>query len=238
VARLRRLGAQRVTLKTGAYPMRELAMALKWSSDAGIDLLTIDGASGGTGMSPWRMMVEWGVPTVYLEAMTYALCDKLAARGAYVPDIAFGGGLSTEDHLFKVMAMGAPYVKAVCLGRAIMIPGMVGKNIGLWLKEGKLPRTVSQFGDSVEQIFVTYETLKDRFGEEVKDLPLGAVGWYTFVDKLKIGLQQLMAGSRNFRLATIGRRDLMALTREAAEVTGIPYVMDAYREEAEAIIAG
>jgi len=115
---------------------------------------------------------------------------------------------------------------------------MVGKNIGLWLKEGKLPRTVSQFGDSVEQIFVTYETLKDRFGEEVKDLPLGAVGWYTFVDKLKIGLQQLMAGSRNFRLATIGRRDLMALTREAAEVTGIPYVMDAYREEAEAIIAG
>ncbi len=45
VERLRGLGAKRVTLKTGAYPMRELAMALKWSSDAGIDLLTIDGAS-------------------------------------------------------------------------------------------------------------------------------------------------------------------------------------------------
>ena len=30
----------------------------------------------------------------------------------------------------------------------------------------------------------------------------------------------------------------MALTREAEDVTGIPYVMDAYREEAEAIIAG
>ena len=40
--RLRALGAKRVTLKTGAYPMRELAMALKWSSDAGIDLLTVD----------------------------------------------------------------------------------------------------------------------------------------------------------------------------------------------------
>ena len=63
-----------------------------------------------------------------------------------MPDIAIGGGLSTEDHMFKVLAMGAPYVKAVCLGRAIMIPGMVGKNIGKWLKEGKLPRTVSQFG--------------------------------------------------------------------------------------------
>lgn len=176
VDRLRGLGAKRVTLKTGAYPMRELAMALKWSSDAGIDLLTIDGASGGTGMSPWRMMVEWGVPTVYLEAMTYDLCNKLAERGAYVPDLAIGGGLSTEDHMFKVLAMGAPYVTAVCLGRAIMIPGMVGKNIGMWLKEGKLPRTVSQFGDSIEEIFVTYETLKERFGDEVNELPLGAVG--------------------------------------------------------------
>jgi len=238
VARLRSLGAKRVTLKTGAYPMRELAMALRWSSDAGIDLLTIDGASGGTGMSPWRMMVEWGVPTVYLEAMTYDLCSRLAARGAYVPDIAFGGGLSSEDHLFKVIALGAPYVKAVCLGRAIMIPGMVGKNIGQWLQEGKLPRTVAQYGDSVEEIFVTYETLKERFGREVEDLPLGAIGWYTYVDKLRVGLQQLMAGSRNFRLSTISRQDIMSLTREAAEVTGVSFVMDAYRDEAEAIIAG
>ncbi len=63
VERVRKLGAKRVTLKTGAYPMRELAMAIKWSSDAKLDLLTVDGAPGGTGMSPWRMMEEWGVPT-------------------------------------------------------------------------------------------------------------------------------------------------------------------------------
>ncbi len=236
VERLRKLGAKRVTLKTGAYPMRELAMALKWSSDAGVDLLTVDGASGGTGMSPWRMMVEWGVPTVYLEAMTYELCQKLAARGKYVPDIAIGGALSTEDHIFKVLAIGAPFVKAVCLGRAIMIPGMVGKNIGVWLKEGNLPRSVSQFGSSVEEIFVTYEVLKAKYGSAVSELPLGAIGLYTYVDKLRVGLQQLMAGSRNFSLASIGRNDIMSLTREAEDVTGIPYVMDAYRAEAEAII--
>ena len=140
--------------------------------------------------------------------------------------------------MFKVLAMGAPYVKAVCLGRAIMIPGMVGKNIGEWLKEGKLPRTVSQFGTSVEEIFVTYETLKAKYGSAIEELPLGAIGWYTYVDKLKVGLQQLMAGSRNFSLPSISRNDLMALTREAEDVTGIPYVMDAYRAEAEAIING
>jgi hypothetical protein len=32
------------------------------------------------------------------------------------------------------------------------------------------------------------------------------------------------------------REDLMALTPEAAQVSGIPYIMDAYRQEAEKII--
>jgi glutamate synthase domain-containing protein 2 len=239
VERLRKLGAKRVTLKTGAYPMRELAMAIKWASDAKLDLLTIDGAPGGTGMSPWRMMEEWGVPTFYLQCMTYELCKMLADKGKWVPDIAMAGGFSTEDHLFKVIAMGAPFTKAVCMGRALMIPGMVGKNIGLWLKEGPeaLPKTVSAFGTKVDEIFVCYEDLVAEYGRDtVKEMPLGAVGLYTFADKLKVGLQQLMAGSRNFSLSTISRNDLMTLTPEAAKVSGISYVMDAYREEAEKII--
>jgi len=239
VERLRSLGARRVTLKTGAYPMRELAMALKWASDAKLDLVTIDGAGGGTGMSPWRMMVEWGVPTFYLQSMTHELCEALAARGAFVPDIAMAGGFSTEDHIFKVLAMGAPHVKAICMGRAMMIPGMVGKNIALWLQEGEdaLPRTVSQHGRKIEEIFVCYEELVEKYGSEtVNEMPLGAVGIYTFADKLKVGLQQLMAGSRNFRLSTISRNDVMALTEEAARVSGLSYVMEAYREEALQII--
>jgi glutamate synthase domain-containing protein 2 len=56
VKRLRDLGFKRVTLKTGAYGLRELAMAIRWGANAKIDLLTLDGAGGGTGMSPWRMM--------------------------------------------------------------------------------------------------------------------------------------------------------------------------------------
>jgi hypothetical protein len=41
-----------------------------------------------------------------------------------------------------------------------------------------------------------------------------------------------MAGSRNFKLATMSRDDLMALTEESAKVSGIPYVMEARRAEA------
>jgi glutamate synthase domain-containing protein 2 len=146
------------------------------------------------------------------------------------------GGFSTEDGVFKAIAMGAPYVKAVCMGRALMIPGMVGKNIGNWLENGKLPKTVSKYGTSVEEIFVSYEELKEKYGEDIKNIPLGAMGIYTFCQKLRVGLQQLMAGSRNFKLSTISRKDIMALTEEAARISGIPYVMDAYREQAEKIL--
>jgi len=236
VQRLRDLGAKRVTLKTGAYPMRELAMAIKWASNAKLDLLTIDGAPGGTGMSPWRMMEEWGVPTFYLQCMTNELVERLRAKGSFVPDIAIAGGFSAEDHIFKVLALGAPHTKAVCMGRALMIPGFVGKNIGKWIEENDLPNTVNKFGTTKEEIFVSYETLKAKYGDEADAFPLGAIGIYSYSDKIKIGLQQLMSGSRNMRLDSIDRDDLMALTRESSEISGIPFVTDAYREEALKII--
>jgi glutamate synthase domain-containing protein 2 len=236
VQRLRSIGAKRVTLKTGAYAMRELAMAIRWASDARIDLLTIDGAGGGTGMSPWRMMEEWGVPTFYLQCMTNELCGMLAKKGAYIPSIAIAGGFSTEDHIFKVLALGAPYTKAVCMGRALMIPGMVGKNIDEWIKTNKLPKELKPFGNTKEEIFVCYEELRAKYGKELDQMPLGAVGVYSFAQKLRVGLQQLMAGSRRFRLDQISRNDLAALTEDAAKISGIPYVMNAYREDAMKIM--
>ncbi|MCD6494355.1 MAG: FMN-binding glutamate synthase family protein, partial [Archaeoglobaceae archaeon] len=236
VDRLRSIGFKRITLKTGAYSAVDLALALRLGSEAKLDLVTIDGAGGGTGMSPWPMMNEWGIPTFYLESLTYQFCRRLDKRGFRVPDIAIAGGFSTEDGIFKAIAMGAPYVKAVCMGRALMIPGMVGKNIEKWLKEGNLPKNVAKYGNSLEEIFITYEELKEKYGSKINEIPTGAIAMYTFCQKIKIGLQQLMAGSRNFKLSTISRNDLIALTEEAAKVSGIPYVMDAYREEAERIL--
>ena len=176
------------------------------------------------------MMEEWGVPTFYLQSMAYECAKRLATRGEWTPDLAMAGGFSTEDHIFKVLAMGAPYFKAVCMGRALMIPGFVGSNIegvvgdgsrpGLW-KE--LPTPVKKFGQTPEEIFVTYSTLKDRYGDRMDGAcPLGAVAIYTFVDKLRTGLTQFMAGARSFRLDTLNRSDVIALTEDAAKVSGHP----------------
>jgi len=237
VEELRKAGAKYVFLKTGAYRPADLARAVKFASLAKIDLLTVDGAGGGTGMSPWRMMNEWGIPSVELHSLLYRYCHKLASKGEYVPDIALAGGFTLEDQIFKGLALGAPYVKLIGMARGPIAAAMVGKTIGRRIHENKLPVYVERFGHSVEEIFVTASALKEELGEETfKKVPPGALGLYTYYERLAQGLRQLMCGSRKFALQYISRHDIGALTREAAEVSGITYVMDLDREEAEKIL--
>ncbi|MBM4338467.1 MAG: FMN-binding glutamate synthase family protein [Deltaproteobacteria bacterium] len=236
VARLRKMGAKYVTLKTGAYRPADLARAVKYSSDAQIDLLTVDGAGGGTGMSPWRMMNEWGIPTVYLEGLLYQYLKRLDQRGAFIPDCAMAGGLALEDHIFKSIALGAPYIKAICLGRASMTAAMVGNTIGEMVKKGKVPADIAKYGADVEHVFILAAKLKDRFGKDFERIPTGTIGMLTYFDRLNAGLQQFMAGARKFALNYISRSDLCSLTREAAYVSGIPYVMDSDKEEVDNIL--
>jgi glutamate synthase domain-containing protein 2 len=238
VARLRRLGYKFVTLKTGAYRPADLARAVKCASEAKIDLLTVDGAGGGTGMSPWRMMNEWGIPTMELECLLYQMLRKIEAQGRYIPPVAIAGGFSLEDHIFKAIALAAPYVKAICMGRATFAAAMAAKTVGKLVKEGKVPQDYKKFGDTIEQVFVAAESLKARYGKDFQDLPIGAIGMYTYYDRLATGLKQLMAGARKFALEHITRDDILALTREAADASGIPYVMDCDKKEVAQILDG
>ncbi|MBW8000735.1 MAG: FMN-binding glutamate synthase family protein [Planctomycetes bacterium] len=247
VAYLRKIGYKRISLKTGAYSNEALAMAIRYSADAKLDLLTIDGAGGGTGMSPWNMMEHWGVPSLPLHTKTYEYCKLLEAKGIKVPDISLAGGFAREDHIFKAMALCAPYTKLVCMGRAPMISGYLGSNIeGVFKPEKKaeisgnwteLPASVQAFGKYPEEIFAGWEAVKSKVGEkEMNNIPFGAIAMYGYVDKLSCGLQQFMAGARKFKLSEIQRSDLMTSNKETTELTGIPYVGDAQDESAKSIL--
>jgi len=234
VERLRKMGAKYVTLKTGAYRPADLARAVKLSSVARIDLLTVDGAGGGTGMSPWRMMNEWGIPTVYLESLLYKFLKRLEEKGEFIPSVAIAGGIVLEDQIFKAIALGAPYVKAVCMGRATLTASMVGKTQGRLLQEtyGK----GGEYEDALLRAFAGAAVLKEKYGKDFVKIPPAAIAVYTYYDRLAIGLKQLMAGARKFVLNLVGRGDLMSLTREAADVSGIPYVMEVDMKEVEKIL--
>jgi glutamate synthase domain-containing protein 2 len=238
VEELRKAGAKYIFLKTGAYRPADLARAVKYSSKAKIDLLTIDGAGGGTGMSPWHMMNEWGMPPVEIHSLTYFYTDKLAKKGEHVPALAFAGGIAFEDQIFKALALGAPYTKIVGMARGPLCAAMVGKTIGKKIDEDEIPVFVERFGNKKEEIFVTASKLKKELGKDFDRVPTGALGVFTYVERMAQGLKQLMTGNRKFALKYITRDDIASLTKDAANISGIPYVMDVDKEEAEKILNG
>ncbi len=237
VEELRKAGAKYIFLKTGAYAPADLARAVKYTSKYKLDLLTVDGAGGGTGMSPWRMMNEWGVPPVELHSLLYQYTKRLADKGEYVPALAVAGGFTFEDQIFKGLAIGAPFVKLVGMARSPIAAAMVGKTIGMAIDAHQLPVYVERFGQTRDEIFVTSGELRKELGnKEFEALPTGAIGLYTYYERLAQGLRQLMCGSRKFTMEYIARDDIAALTHEAAEISGIQYIMDANKAEVEEIL--
>ncbi|MUM77886.1 FMN-binding glutamate synthase family protein [Pseudodesulfovibrio sp. F-1] len=244
---LRELGFKRISLKTGSYGMEALAMAIKFASEAELDLLTMDGSGGGTGMSPWNMMESWGVPSILLHAKAHEYATRLAARGKRVVDMSFAGGFTKGSTIFKALAMGAPYTKLICMGRAMMIPGFLGSNIegalfpdrrerlsGNW---EKLPAAVAAYGSSPEEIFASYHDVAKKVGKnEMAHLPLGAVAIWCLVDKLSAELQQLLCGARKFSLEEISRADIASGNRETERETGIKFITDMMDDTAKNII--
>jgi hypothetical protein len=244
---LRSLGFKRISLKTGSYGMEELAMSIKFATDAKLDLLTIDGSGGGTGMSPWNMMQSWGVPSILLHSKAYEYAEILNAKGEKVVDMSFAGGFALEDSIFKALALGAPHTKLMCMGRAIMIPAFLGANIegalhpdrrerlnGNW---DALPKTVSIIGSRAEELFASYYDVEKKIGkDEMKNIPYGAIAFWTLADKLACGLQQLMAGARKFSLNQIAREDIFSANRETERETGIPHASDINDDKAKEIL--
>lgn len=235
VGQLRETDAEYFFLKTGAYRPADLARAIKYASEARMDLLTIDGAGGGTGMSPWRMMNEWGIPTFYLEALAYRYASRLAERGEYVPPMAIAGALSLEDHMFKAIAMGAPHVKMVGMARAALTATMVGRTVGEMVDHTNLPKHAAKHGQTRAEVFNHYLHLQEDY-DDLGEVPDGAVGVYSYMNRLAQGVKQLMTGSRKFTLDHLDRGDLVCLSRDAADVSGIPFVTDADAEEVDEIL--
>ncbi len=237
VEELRKLGAKHVFLKTGAYRPADLARAVKFASKAKLDLLTVDGAGGGTGMSPWRMMNEWGVPTVEIWSLTWKYADQLAKQGEFVPDLAFAGGITFEDQIFKALALGAPYVKAVGMARC-----SAGRGHGR--QDHRQPHQ-RRPGPGLRR------ALRQQQGRDLRhrsraaggasatgstSCPTGAIGVYTYFKRLSQGLRQMMAGERKFTLDYITRDDIASLTKEAADISGIPYITDVDKDEVQKIL--
>jgi broad specificity phosphatase PhoE len=123
------------------------------------------------------------------------------------------------------------------MARGPIAAAMVGKTIGRAIENRQIPVYIERFGQTKDEIFVTASSLRKELGDaEFENIPPGALGLYTYYERLAQGLRQLMAGSRKFSLEHLSRDDIAALTHDAAEISGIQYIMDLDRERAERLL--
>lgn len=234
VNQLRSLGAEHICFKTGPFDPKDLIRIIKIASKAEIDLITFDGAGGGTGNSPVKMMNEWGTPTVYLVSMLHDIFKKMEHKGYWLPQVAIAGGFATEDQIYKGLALGAPYISFVATGRAAMAAAMAGKQIGDMLEAGNTPKEYQRFGTTKEEVFADIRELKLYYDNPEK-ISTGAIGVFSYINRISAGVRQMMALNRKFKLNLIDRSDIVPLTELAAQVTGLDMYEDMYLRELENI---
>jgi glutamate synthase domain-containing protein 2 len=216
---------------------------MRAASEAEVDYITFDGAGGGTGMSPVPMMNEMGIPTVYLEALVLKAARILKEKHKYVPDISIAGGFINETQIVKAIAMSnfgdGPMIKTVTTARAPLTAVMKSEYFVKLAKEGKLPKSFTEvYGDKPEKFFALSGEFKAKFGEKLgNEIPWSAVGLYSYLYRISVGMKQLLAGMRKFRLDLVSREDLAALSPLASEVTGIPMIHKVDEKVFESILS-
>lgn len=214
ICKYRALGAQNIFFKMAGYDEEDIRRVLKIASDNHVALVTFDGAGGGTGNSPCKMMNEWSYPTIELEKIVLNIMKDLQKAGNWLPCIAMAGGIAMEDDIFKVLAVGAPYIKLAAVGRGAMAAAMSAKTIGDMILSGNTPAVLKCFGEDTDSIFREARFLKNTYGDEIS---LGSVGVYSYIKRLTFGLKMFMTLNRKFSLDFIDQRDLIPLTAQAKE---------------------
>ena len=179
----------------GHYLEKEMDIAI----NAGVDVIVIDGAEAGSHAGQPLLSDDFGLPTLY--AITRA-ADHLTRKGLKDKiSLIASGGLLNPGHFLKAMALGAD---AVYIG-TIAIMALV----------------YTQFIETVPQEPPTELVLFAGKAKEELDVDLAAQSLANFlkscVDEMVLGAQALGKES----LADVSREDLVALTREAAEITGV-----------------
>lgn len=215
---LRDLGAENIYFKMAGFDEADLERVLRMACENEVDMVTFDGAGGGSGYSPSKMMNEWSYPTIVLEKKVVDICKKLEKEGVQLPAITITGGFASEDQVFKALALGEGYITSVGLCRAAMAAAMTGKRIGEQIKLGNIPELFESFGSTVDEIYGDLPDLCSIYGKAAKDFSTGAIGVFSYLNKIGFGLQHFAALNRKFDISLLSCEDLIPLTMEGEKL--------------------
>ena len=201
IIELKKMGIKNIYFKMAGYDKIDIKRVIEIASNLGVDMITFDGAGGGSGYSPCKMMNEWSYPTVVLEKIVLDTLKKLP-KDSYKPAITMTGGFASEDQVYKALAIGDGQVTHIGLCRATMAAAMVGKKVGK---------------DS-NDIFEDLPDIRAIYGKEANGFPPGAIGAFSYLNKIAFGIKHFAALNRKFDLNHINKNDVIPLTNIAEKI--------------------
>lgn len=218
IAQLRELGLENVYFKMAGYDPADMERVLRIAAENQVDMVTFDGASGGSGYSPCAMMNEWCLPTVTMEAEVTRILKKLEGQYDDLPAVSITGGFANEGDVFKALALGEGYVTAVGLCRASMAAAMNGAAVGKLIESGNVPEHLKKYGSTVQEIFADLPDLRALYGTQADSFSPGAIGVFSYLRKIAFGIQHFAALNRKFDIGLLDKSDLIPLTQSAKEL--------------------
>lgn len=199
-----------ISIKMGAGRVRD---DIKIAYKDGFDFVQLDGMQGSTGAASTEVLENVGIPT--LAAIQEAL-DGLREidAGDDMPIVLMGGVKDGVDAV-KALALGA---SAVAMGTAALIAG------------GCISCMQCHVGNCVVGIATQDPEHEARYQI---DLQAKAIARYLEAVRWQIAALVKALGYNDFR--QLSRADLVALTPEAAAITGLPYD-PSYRQLADNLL--
>ena len=215
IEKLRDMGAENIYFKMAGFDRADIERVLRIACDLQVDMVTFDGAGGGSGYSPSKMMNEWSLPTVCLEDAVVRICKQLKSEGLSLPGIVMTGGFASEDQVFKSLAYGDGHILGIGLCRAAMAAADTGKTIGDQIRNGNVPERFKSYGSTIKEIFGDLPDLRAIYGTKANDFPPGAIGVFSYLNKIALGVKHFAALNRKFNIDLLDKSDLIPLTTEA-----------------------
>ena len=77
---------------------------------------------------------------------------------------------------------------------------------------------MQQYGSTVQEIFADLPDLRALYGKEADSFAPGAIGVFSYLNRIALGLRHFCALNRKFDVSLLNRTDLIPLTRDARDL--------------------
>lgn len=186
-------------IKMGAGRVKD---DIKIAYKDGFDFIELDGLQGSTGAASTEVLENVGIPT--LSAIQEAVDGLKEIEADDSMDIVMMGGIKDGVDAVKMLALGAD---CVSVGTAAIVAG--GCISCMQCHVGTCPVGIAT---------------QDKHHESRYDIDLQAQNIHRYFESVRWQMAAITKALGYNNVHNVSREDLVALTPEAADITGLPYV--------------